>query len=345
MPVTRIQAVLLAVRARRTAHVTTALLIVSAALLAQDGTWSAGASLPGPRQEMYSAALDGAVYVAGGMVAADTLSTDWFARYVVANDTWQTLPSLPITLHHAPVTALGGEIWLTGGWTGKSTLNSRVFVYTPATARWREVVPLPFAVAAAAAFTWNGKLYLVGGSRSDSFGTSQFGKVQRYDPANGTWRTDFPELPWGRNHISAVVLGSTAYISPGRPDLNKRGKLNNRAGHQFHAFDLATSTWRTLADPRDQIGVDHSGSTFAGVNGKLYLLGGEPQLRTNAVYDPATDRWSRLADTPDSLPGFHGTWGVAIGASIFVPGGGDTVGAGGPSAALRIFTVPPTVNQ
>jgi hypothetical protein len=151
-------------------------------------------------------------------------------------------------------------------------------------------------------------------------------------------------MPWGRNHISAVVIGDTAYISPGRPDITRRGRLNNRSGHQFHAFHLPTSTWTTLADPLDELGIDHSGSTFAGVRGRLYLLGGEPQPRTNAVYDPQTNTWDSLADVPAQVPGMHGTWGVAIGDKIYVPGGGAAVGASAPVSQLRVLTIPTSAN-
>ena len=75
-----------------------ALLAACAAAGQPAGPWSRGAPMSTARSELTSAALDGRIYVAGG-IAQLGASTD-FAVYDPRADVWAELPPLPEDLHH-----------------------------------------------------------------------------------------------------------------------------------------------------------------------------------------------------------------------------------------------------
>ena len=64
---------------------------------------------------------------------------------------------------------------------------STVEVYDPRTDTWTTAAPLPTREEGAAAFTTNGRIYLVGGSDSSGLLSQQITTVLTYDPATNHW--------------------------------------------------------------------------------------------------------------------------------------------------------------
>jgi hypothetical protein len=96
---------------------------------------------------------------------------------------------------------------------------------------------------------------------------------------------------------SAVILNDTLYYGTGLTD------GNGTAQSFFHAYDIPTGTWLTRATPGAT-----SRSSFAALNGKVYLVGGNETRRLFREYDPTTNVWTTKAALPADIYG-----GMAVG--------------------------------
>lgn len=137
----------------------------------------------------------------------------------------------------------------------------------------------------------------------------------------GEW-TRLSDMPTPRFMLAAGVIDDILYAVGGNRSYSDNSPTELPT---LESYDMKTKKWIKLADmptPRAQLG--------AGVvNGKLYAIGGqgvrgkigekyEFQLPTLEVYDPKTDKWSKLKDMPD---GVHGPGVIGIGDKLHVIGG------------------------
>ncbi|AUX40634.1 galactose oxidase [Sorangium cellulosum] len=289
---------------------------------ADDGSgWRALASIAaGARQEHSVVELDGKVYVVAG-VGGDGMNTGRVEVYDPREDTWSEAAPLPIGLNHPNVAALGGKIYLLGGMIGDFpwTAVGDGFVYDPATDTWTELTPMPEGTerGSAAVGAHGTKIYLAGGLRSlsEAFQDTVLA-FSSYDVETGAWEA-LPDLPEPRDHVGGAVVRSTFYVLGGRA--NGQGNVKDTV----FAFDLSAGAWSTRAPMPTARG----GVAAAAMGEKIYVIGGEGNeapdslgvFDDNEAYDTAADTWEVLA--PMRTPR-HGTGAVAVGATIYVPGGG-----------------------
>ncbi|MGH9660931.1 MAG: kelch repeat-containing protein [Bryobacteraceae bacterium] len=143
--------------------------------------------------------------------------------------------------------------------------------------------------------------------------------------AQGVWETRAP-YPIASTEVSAAALGGKVYALCGIT-----------GSEALYIYDPRYDNWTTGAPLPIPGGADHCNVAAAG--GKLYLVGA---IRIGSAfvsgdtfeYDPAADRWTRVA----AMPTPRGASGVAaIGARIYVAGG---LAAGGRSVAtFEVFDV------
>jgi N-acetylneuraminic acid mutarotase len=169
------------------------------------------------------------------------------------------------------------------------------------------------------------KIYLAGGMRTLTPGPGGLqdtvATVSSYDVVTGRWES-LPSLPQARDHVGGAIVGGTFYVLGGRD----RGQVNVR--DTVYAFDLRARRWIERAPMPTARG----GIAAAAVGSTIYTFGGEgnPAEGSNGVfaqteaYDTERNRWQRLAPMP--VPR-HGTAAVAVGGTIYIPGGGDAAGA------------------
>jgi N-acetylneuraminic acid mutarotase len=294
-------------------------------------TWMPIDPLPGgPRQEIGVAALDGRVYVLGGLT--DTGAGSALAEiYNTASEQWEGAAALPAQRHHIGAVGFGGHVYSVGGFVGQSFEPAReVYRYDPAGNEWSTVAPLPRPRGALAVAELNGLLYASGGSgRSGSVADHAV-----YDPVANQW-TELEPLPSPRNHLAAVALGPYYYVVGGRSD---GGGAANTG--ELDRYDPASGDWTVLAPmPTARSGI--AAAVFAG---RIVVMGGEVNFDnppTNVfveveMYDPVTDRWSTLEPMAVAR---HGIGAATVGDLIYVPGGATSAGfaATAYSDVLRIF--------
>jgi N-acetylneuraminic acid mutarotase len=144
----------------------------------------------------------------------------------------------------------------------------------------------------------------------------------------GHWRFG-PETPRTQIEAIAATIGDTIYVVGGTPP----GNL-----HRLVAYD--TRTKKFSEPPQLPVGLNHVQTTAH--DGKLYVAGGyldgEEPTSDFWEFDPASERWTKLAPLPQATAA--GT-AVAIGDKLYLTGGApQTFGATGPVppyADLQIY--------
>jgi glucose/arabinose dehydrogenase/N-acetylneuraminic acid mutarotase len=242
----------------------------------QTNEWTALPDLPTARGGATAQAINGKIYVVGGIGAdGSALATvEVFDPDVGEDGEWSTGTPLGTRRDNAGSAVLGGKLYVFGGGihdpSGYTTprLNS-VEMYDPATETWVERAPMPTARRTMAVGTLNGRAQLIGGERK---GTNEaFPENEEYDPAADSWRLLTP-MRTPRHGAAAGTIGDTIYVAQG-------GKL---AGTQFssvnEAFafkDQVPPATPTITDtdpdsPADDNSPEVMGSAEAGSTVKLY---------------------------------------------------------------------------
>jgi N-acetylneuraminic acid mutarotase len=307
-------------------------------------TWTKAAPAGVARQELYPEVLDGRIYVAGGLLSPNTGYSAHLEAYDPAQDRWTRLTTLPQARHHIALAAEGGVIYGIGGFSGgfpNWQAQADVFVYDPATDRWRTGVPLTTPRAEGVVATAHGKVHVIGGRVRARPEATHFNdhadtaRTEAFDPRTGRW-SRLPDAPTARNSAASAVIDGKIYVVGGRQALKQPdGSLRQVNIAALEVFDPATGQWATRAP----MPLAQGGLAAAAHGGKLYVFGGEQWVPDQKVfadswmYDPATDRWSELPPLPTPR---HGLGAATVGNRIHVFGGGLRVGG---NAATDIHEV------
>ena len=274
--------------------------------------WMRAAPMPTARSEMAAAALDGRIYVAGGIAQWGTTAA--FEAYDAALDRWEELPPLPEPGHHLAAAATDDRIYVTGGYTNLlfSEITDRAWAYDAGARTWARIADLPAPRAAHGMAAIEGKLYVVGGVGPDSE------DLWLYDPASDRWEAARAALPTQREHLTATVLDGKLYAVGGR-----WGDRGNLAAVEI--YDPATGQWIRAPD----LPTPRSGLTAGVLDRHIHVTGGESlSLRRtfgeHEAYDPATTRWTALAHLPTPR---HGLASAVVSGRWYVIGGGAKAGA------------------
>jgi N-acetylneuraminic acid mutarotase len=234
---------------------------------------------------------------------------------------WKTHAPSPVARFESGSASIGGKVYVFGGYDKNILAFARSDVYDPATDRWSRIADMPQPITHAGVATDGPYVYFAGGFVGErSFENTA--NVWRYDTRNDTWSAATP-LPAARAAGGLVRVGRRLYYF---------GGSDERLGRDFGDLwsldlDAAPGTpgaaWRPLAPlpvPRNHPG-------YATVGGKIYCIGGQllgdekgGNVAAVSAYDPATDRWTAVADLPFPLSHTH-TSTVVLGGRIITVGG------------------------
>jgi N-acetylneuraminic acid mutarotase len=283
----------------------------TAILTVEAGTeagWTQRSPLPTPRSEVASAVLDGKIYVIAGF-SANGQSTAVNEVYDTATDRWERKASLPEGRDHAMAAALGGKVYVFGGGLGDATRTT--FAYDPGRDTWTRMADMPFRRTAGGAAAYAGNDIIVVGGTGDSPEMTMF-----YTPSSDRWRMG-PPLSAPREHLGVTATGDAVYVVGGRwqdvlKDTNEVLPVGNNV------------VWRSLAS----LPTARGGTAAGTINGRVHVAGGEAFGPTRTfeeveVYDPRTDRWTRLPGLPTPR---HGLAVQGVGDVLYVIGGGPVAG-------------------
>ena len=123
----------------------------------QVGQWTTIPPLNVPRQEVGVAAVEGRVYVIGG-IGTDQQGSKVVEIFDTQAGRWRLGPSFPIPIHHPNVAALGSKIYVAGGYSDPGfTPVAKVFELDTDTELWTRKADLRRARAAGAAVEYAGR--------------------------------------------------------------------------------------------------------------------------------------------------------------------------------------------
>jgi hypothetical protein len=290
------------------------------------GAWSREAPMPVKRDEVKSVAVDGSIWLLGG-IFSDGRDKVFSLRTVLAYDPatrrYVPKPDLPEALDHVAPGGWEGDVVVAGGYVAPHGGVGRVWRYTAADGKWQHEPAMPGPRAAAGAGVIDGRLYVAGGVSQTSFDETIFytrphRSLFVYDFASGRW-SEGPPMPTGRHHVGSAVLDGKLYVVGGR-------KARDFSSPAVERFDPRSGRWQRLAPLPLGVG----GPGVAVVSGRLVVSGGgddHERWVTPAAWelDPRRGRWRRL---PDMRVPRHGHTMTTVGGRVYAFGGSPCAGFG-----------------
>jgi N-acetylneuraminic acid mutarotase len=198
-----------------------------------------------PSQSPGLVAWKGAIYRVGGLSfknqtgeETDFNSLAIFAKYDPKSNTWKDLAPLPQPRSSFDAAVVGDKLYVVGGWNlqGSSSMDAPwhedalVFDLTKEDGKWETIATPPFQSRAVAAMGHAGKLYVLGGMKSNNSTTRD---VHVYDPAANSWGKG-PELP-GADGLAGFAI--SAYVTGGKLYFN---------GSEGIIYSLNGDTWQLI---------------------------------------------------------------------------------------------------
>jgi len=153
-----------------------------------DNSFAYVESLPVAMCFMRAAALNGKIYVTGGMDNNDNLLSTLY-QYDPAEDTWTQKAAMSVPRFEHGTVAVNGKIYAFGGlesWEDEETYNPSGEVYNPETNEWSPMAAMPMGLGRFGATTDGRYIYVAGGT-NDDFWYTHLDVVLRYDTETDTW--------------------------------------------------------------------------------------------------------------------------------------------------------------
>lgn len=256
------------------------------------GSWTETASAPvGARLAPIGVWTGEDVLLFGG--SNDGAAVNDGAAFSLEEDEWRLLSDAPLKRAFGRSALWTGEemiVW--GGETGTGSADrpDEGASYDPEADRWKELPASPVWSLAGHSAVWSGAQMLVWG------GVENFEAGAAFDPAANDWQT-LPEAPIdGRRSHAAVWTGTEMIVWGGAGEFAE--PLNDGA-----AYNPDTGTWRVLKEgplsPRSFAGAAWTGDEMVVWGGSSGGTGEDRVgLSDGAAYDPETDTWRKIAETP-----------------------------------------------
>jgi N-acetylneuraminic acid mutarotase len=196
-----------------------------------------------------------------------------------------------ISTYRTEVTAttIGDNIYVIGGVDKPGKALDRVEVYNIKNDSWKKVAPLPQPLHHSAASSFNGKVYVIGGS--SSYSSSDWipsNKLFIYDLIVDKWIEGKP-MPTARGAATANFVNGILYVIGGYG--------SSQIVDVNEAYDPCLNEWtskKPMPTPRH-----HAASAV--VDNQLFVIGGTrigfyPIVNTDIAerYDPKEDKWITL---------------------------------------------------
>ena len=309
----------------------TGLLGFSSISLAQGGKWKKVADIPTGRRNFATPVVNNLIYAIGGWGGGGWLSS--VEVYNPAADKWKKAADIPTKRQFHATAVVGGKIYAFGGETqierrGRKVAKTvkAIEVYDPAADKWEKIGDSVQARTRMSTVTLNGKVYVIGGTRSGGGGGVI---VEVFDPAAKTWAevARLNETRWGQ---TGAPVNGKIYAIGGFRKCNVWLKT-------VEEYDPATDTWKN--NKKDMpTGRNELPPTTPVVNGKIYVIGGggDGDKPENSVeeFDPAKDEWAKMVSMPTARRALSV---AAVQGKLYAIGGFG--GAGPPAAGMALAAV------
>jgi len=152
-----------------------------------------------------------------------------------------------------------------------------------------------------------GRIYVIGGMLRDGKTYMETGKVEVFDPENGTW-SERAAMPTARCNFAVAVADERIFAIGG--NLASTGKVLG----DVEEYDPLANRWTRRASmptPRWHLAV-------AAIGGQIYAIGGRGGKLAFERYDVRSDTWTRL---PDLSRPKENPFCAVVNGRLFVLGG------------------------
>lgn len=255
--------------------------------------WSTGTSIPTGRWLLNTCVVDGKIYAIGGGSKFGEGGLGTLEVYDPVTDTWSARSDMPTPRQKPASYVVDGKIYVIGGaefhfianWVYGVECYTTVEEYDPATDTWTEKSSMPTARSFHSACAVEGRIYIIGGGGSGSYGSwnNPIHVMEMYEPATDTW-TEIGSIPRPMINSGYAVIDGKIYIIGGELEGYDR---------RVDEYDPKTDTWTPKADML-------SGRSEFGccvLNEKIFVMGGDgghEEILSDFldIYDPANDAWT-----------------------------------------------------
>ena len=224
-------------------------------------SWTTKAPMPTARASASSGVILGKLYVAGGGSSAGCCST-YLEIYDPATNSWSGGSAMLASESGSSAASIDNKLYVVGGIFQPAPNNPRngmLQVYDPSTNTWTTGATMPTPRAGASAAVIGGKMYVVGGTPTN---TDFTGALEVYDPMTDSWTSKSP-MPTPRTGLTVAAVNGLLYAIGG----DAGGCCYMALTEVYHPL---TDTWSTdtpMPAARTEIA---SGL----IGGTLYVVGG-----------------------------------------------------------------------
>ncbi len=218
--------------------------------------WSAGEDIPTAYAYSNCVQIENEVYVIGGK-PGDSQTSDVYV-YNMDENHWKKGVSLAQACNGPNPVVLNNKIYVFGPTSG----SMYVQVFDLQTNIWT-VKPMPYNYLGGAAYTYNNKIYLVGG-HAFSGNLITLDNVYIYDPEKNTWSEGTP-MPQKTAESAYAFVDDKIYVIGGHDYQN-----NDKATNLVQIYDIKNDSW----SDGPELPTAWNGGAADVINGKIHLFGG-----------------------------------------------------------------------
>lgn len=182
-------------------------------------SWTSLADMPTARGGATAQAINGRIYVIGGMNDQGA-SVGTVEVYNPSTNSWQTAPSLNNVRDNPGSAVLDGDIYVFGGRIrnsdGSTTLAEMksVEMFDAAANEWLEKTPMPTGRRAMSVGVISGKAIVAGGEMNNNNTSGVFEQNEEYDPATNSWRI-LTKVPTPKHGAATATINNKVHIVGG----------------------------------------------------------------------------------------------------------------------------------
>ncbi len=236
-----------------------------------------------------STILNGYIYMAGGCTGntdcTNPVNTVSSAPLDANGNigTWTNQATLPQTRGWGKLVSMGDSLYYLGGQNASGTAQSSVYYAASSggsISSWNTSTRgLPSARSKFGVATWNGRLYVVGGTDASNNATSTV-YASPAIPSGGNistdWSTSSSSLPVARHSLASVAYANNLYVFGG---VDQWGNyLSDTSYSQINTTSGNAGDWLYSTSLPKQL----AGADAVAANGYIYLIGGRDSITTCA---------------------------------------------------------------
>lgn len=210
----------------------------------REGSWKRCADMNSARCAMAVCCYDNKIFVFGGYATYPGFPPlDSCEVYDPENNEWSILEPMPVGIAHHAASVYKESIFIFGGLDDEEAYLNTVLSFQVLHNTWTLIRTEMFtARAECLAFTFNRKIYILGGCNQ----TSNLLSVEVYEPDTNKWQhgEDFPD---DRKFTSMVLVDHYIYVCGGMRQFTQRAGSSRRSRtvetKDLYRYDLISNTW------------------------------------------------------------------------------------------------------